>query len=696
MAAVRNVVAVVPGSAPTGRVVLFAHYDSVQVSYGGNDDGAGVSTLLETARAVMAGPQPVNDLVFLFTDGEEACLCGAEAFVSQDPLAADGGVALNFESRGSSGPAVMFETNRDNADVVGMYGSAVPYPVATSFAVEVYRLLPSDTDFTPFRESGIFTGLNTAYIDGSAVYHTPQDKPSYMDLSSLQHHGSNALALARAFGDADIAALQQPTSGDSTYFPALGGLVRYPGWLVWPLAILALLAVGALALLIRRRGLAGWPRMAAGVGVGIVPLVLAPVVAQVLWTLLVALRPGYVNMTDPWWPGWFRATVVALVVVVVLTWYGLLRRPVGPWALIIGALTWLGLLGVVLAVVAPGGSYLASLPALAAALAGMVAMTVPSPWAWLIAALLGGAVAVVILAPTVYLFFPALGLATGAAGALFSAMLVLALLPVIELIYPELPAREHQPEPESAQLSEPQPEQLPALQVSRHRWWSAAPALVAGLAAVVFLATGLAVDHFDEAHPAPVELAYLMDTDSGRAYWVSTDQHPGEWLDQYVTESDADSFAARGGLFGDDVRTGPAQPADLPAPTVAVISDTTVPAGGNLPERRQLTLELTSQRAARLIYLELPDADVVKATVDGREVPLDELTGPFGLVFHAPPADGLRVELEIQSTGPTTVRVADGTDGLDGLPGFTPRPAGIGVQGSHISELVVVATSSTI
>ena len=258
MAAVRNVVAVVPGSAPTGRVVLFAHYDSVQVSYGGNDDGAGVSTLLETARAVMAGPRPANDLVFLFTDGEEACLCGAESFVSQDPLAADGGVALNFESRGSTGPAVMFETNRGNTDVVGMYGSAVPYPVATSFAVEVYRLLPSDTDFTPFRESGIFTGLNTAYIDGSAVYHTPQDKPSYMDLSSLQHHGSNALALARAFGNADIAALRQPTSGDSTYFPALGGLVRYPGWLVWPLAILAMLAVGTLAVLIRRRGLAGW------------------------------------------------------------------------------------------------------------------------------------------------------------------------------------------------------------------------------------------------------------------------------------------------------------------------------------------------------------------------------------------------------------------------------------------------------
>ena len=64
--------AVLPGETSTGRIVMFAHYDSVQVSYGGNDDGAGVSTLLETARVLAAGPRPRNDIVFLFTDAEEA------------------------------------------------------------------------------------------------------------------------------------------------------------------------------------------------------------------------------------------------------------------------------------------------------------------------------------------------------------------------------------------------------------------------------------------------------------------------------------------------------------------------------------------------------------------------------------------------------------------------------------------------
>jgi Zn-dependent M28 family amino/carboxypeptidase len=222
MAAVRNVIAVLPGTDSTGRLFMIAHYDSVQVSYGGNDDGAGVATLLETARALAQGPRPRNDIVFVLTDAEEACLCGAEAFASQQRLAEDGGVVLNFEARGSGGPVIMFETSRGNADVVRVYGDSAPYPVGTSFAVEVYRILPNDTDFSPFRDAGRFTGLNSAYIDGSAVYHAPQDTPSAMDVGSLQHHGSNALALARAFGDADIAALAVPAGYDSTYFPALG------------------------------------------------------------------------------------------------------------------------------------------------------------------------------------------------------------------------------------------------------------------------------------------------------------------------------------------------------------------------------------------------------------------------------------------------------------------------------------------
>jgi acetylornithine deacetylase/succinyl-diaminopimelate desuccinylase-like protein len=74
LAHVRNVVAQIPGTAPTGRIFLVAHYDSVQTGPGGNDDAAGVSTILETARALTTGPRLRNVVVLVFTDGEEACL----------------------------------------------------------------------------------------------------------------------------------------------------------------------------------------------------------------------------------------------------------------------------------------------------------------------------------------------------------------------------------------------------------------------------------------------------------------------------------------------------------------------------------------------------------------------------------------------------------------------------------------------
>jgi hypothetical protein len=54
------------------------------------------------------------------------------------------------------------------------------------------------------------------------------------------------------------------------------------------------------------------------------------------------------------------------------------------------------------------------------------------------------------------------------------------------------------------------------------------------------------------------------------------------------------------------------------------------------------------------------------------------------------------VTLVLAATGPVRIRVVDGSDGLDGLPGFTPRPAGVGIEGSHDTELVMVGKTYTI
>jgi hypothetical protein len=291
-----------------------------------------------------------------------------------------------------------------------------------------------------------------------------------MDTDSLQHHGDNALALARAFGTADLADLD--AGGDATYFPVPWGLAHYPGLLTWPVAALALIAVLLLARDARRRGLAGTRHLVAGFALSLLPIVVAPVAAQLFWAGSTAVRPGYGELLDPYRPLLFRLAVLALTATVLCGWYALLRRRVGPAALAIGGLGWLAVLGITLAASAPGGSYLAALPALAGAVAGLVAVRLTGWWA--VGAVAAGAtVAVVVLLPTVVLLFPALGLATGGAAAFLAVLLGLAVLPVIDLLHPEAGGQR-------------------AMVALRARRRGTLPALVALLTAVVLTASGCA------------------------------------------------------------------------------------------------------------------------------------------------------------------------------------------------------------
>ncbi len=672
LARVRNVVTLIEGTASTGRVFLVAHYDSAQVAPGGNDDAAGTSTVLETARALLTGPRPRNDVVLVLTDGEEACLCGAKAFVDQHPLARDGGVVLNLEARGSSGPAIMFETTENNRRLVDVYASA-PRPVGTSFAVEIYRLLPNDTDFTPFRSDGRFVGLNSAYIDGAAVYHAPTDVPSAMDQDSLQHHGDNTLALTRALGDRDLRALAG--GEDATYFPVPGLLVRYPGALVWPLAGLALVAVLALAWLARRRGLTSGGRLASAVPLTLLPILVAPVLAQLLWWFLTLVRPAYSGMPiDPYRPQLYRLAVVALAALAVIAWFALLRRRFGPLTLAVAGLGWLAVLGLVLAAVTPGGSYLAALPALAGALAGLLALLVRG-WGAVVAVTLGGVVAVVVLLPTVIMLFPALGLPTGAAGAFLTVLLGLALLPIVDLVHPEGGGQR-------------------GMAAVRARRLGAVPAAIAFAVAVACVAAGLAVDRFDEKHPALTQLMYALDTDDGTARWISEETTTQDWTGQYVS---GDPHTVRDTLpmFGpEQVRTGPAQAATLPAPRLTLESDT------RTGDTRTLRLRLRPERPVRLVTLHVAaETSVTAATVGGRPVQPDTATeGPwgFGFVFHAPPPEGVQITLTVRGAGPVRFRAVDGSDGLSDLPGFRARPPAVSIVGSHTSELLAVARTYTL
>ena len=153
-ARVENILARLPGTKPTpgGALMLATHYDSVEAAPGAADDGSGVVTLLETARALKAGPPLAEDVLFLVTDAEEDGLLGARLFQDEHPRAKDVGLVLNFEARGTAGPALMFQTSAENERLIAAL-AATPHPRAYSFGAAIYRSMPNDTDLTIWLES---------------------------------------------------------------------------------------------------------------------------------------------------------------------------------------------------------------------------------------------------------------------------------------------------------------------------------------------------------------------------------------------------------------------------------------------------------------------------------------------------------------------------------------------------------------
>src|SRR5205085_1352407 len=228
--------------------------------------------------------------IFLFTDGEEAGLLGAKAFVDEHPWAKEVGLVLNFDARGTSGPVVMYETSSGNGWLIAEFARSSTHPVANSLSYDIYRLLPNDTDMTVFRQAGM-AGLNFAFLDDYLNYHTPLDKFESVDERSLQHVGLYALASTRHFGNLS---LQNVKGDDATYFDVLGlTLVNYPQTWNVPLAVFTaglFLAVTALGI---KKGQLSVSKMLLGAAALLLAALLAYLLVTLAWSLIRALHSGY-------------------------------------------------------------------------------------------------------------------------------------------------------------------------------------------------------------------------------------------------------------------------------------------------------------------------------------------------------------------------------------------------------------------
>jgi hypothetical protein len=243
-ASVQNVLARLEGAQNGPSVMLATHYDSVYAGPGIADDAAGVAALLEAARILRAVPTPYrNPIIFLFTDAEESVSVGAQGFVDQHPWARQVAVVINLEARGDSGESFMFETSSPNAWLMPAVAAA-RRPVANSLMVELYRLMPSSTDFAVFQQAGM-AGLNYAFIGDGTRYHTPLDNIENLSLGSLQHQGESVLAAAQALANMDLSS-EKRSESDAAYTDLLGfGLLSWPKSWTLPLALLVVLLLAA-------------------------------------------------------------------------------------------------------------------------------------------------------------------------------------------------------------------------------------------------------------------------------------------------------------------------------------------------------------------------------------------------------------------------------------------------------------------
>jgi len=201
---VENVLGVLPGENAEG-ILLMAHYDSrghvgrsgeQGRSYGAMDDGYGVSTMLEFAY-LLRNENPKNSVYFLFTDAEEVGLYGALMASKEDDIMNNIRFVINLESRGRFGPTYMFETSKNNHKVIELYKKA-NLPVTYSMATAVYSVMPNFTDFTPLIDTGV-PGLNFATLAGLDNYHSPLDRYENINISSIQHMGSQVEPIIKTF-----------------------------------------------------------------------------------------------------------------------------------------------------------------------------------------------------------------------------------------------------------------------------------------------------------------------------------------------------------------------------------------------------------------------------------------------------------------------------------------------------------------
>ncbi len=660
---VENVLARLPGTAPGGPAVMLAsHYDGVGAAPAASDAASGTAVLLETLRALRAGGPLQHDVIALFTDGEEAGLLGAAAFVREHPWAGDVKMILNFEARGTGGQAVMFQTGPGNLDQVNVLAD-LPHAAATSLAVTVYQFLPNDTDLSEFFALGV-PGLNFAFADGVERYHTSEDDADHIDPGAIQQEGGHALALTRAFGRGP---LPRPATGNAVFFEApLLGLIVYPEGMARPLALMALvLVVGVFVRVIRSDH--RWLR---GLLLGLLGTVVVVAAGGGLAFLAGRHPPHGLGARGP--AILFASALAVTGTGVALTVWAIVRRWATPAALALGPLLVWAVLGAVASWRLPGVSYVLVWPLIGAAAIALAGRRLRESPAWLVLRWVPAVVTLTMIVPVLY----GMGLvAVGVAGP--GAIAIGALVPLTAwLLAADLEA------------------------VGGARPWRAALTVTA--VGLVLIGFGLRAGRRDSTHPIRSVVGYAENADSGQGWLVTAAGYapPGSW--------NLEALGANARVVVPDSATGPEGPPDwltrmlgasfrvvaapapragLGAPTATLIEDTVTGDG------RHLTVRIRPAPGTEAITIRTVATPVTTARIDGREVDPSRFryrAPSWATSYSAPPDSGFTLGIVVPAEARPVLELFAQSAGIPTLPGVSipPRPAR--VLPSQTGDLSVV------
>ncbi|QSE97004.1 M28 family peptidase [Fulvivirga lutea] len=622
-----NILAKLEGTDNSKAVLVMGHYDSQPNTPGAGDDGSSIASMLEVMELLAKQGPLKNDIYFLMTDQEEVGLLGAEAFVNSYPELDEIGMLLNFDARGNTGVNFTFETTSQNGWIMREFSKAVDQPLANALAYEIYKLMPNGSDFTEFKDTHI-SGLNSAFIEGHAYYHSPEDTWRNMNLGTLQHQGDLMWEMVNHFGTID---LNETKAEDAIFFSILNQVVIYPASLDWPLIVLSIVLLGFTIYFLRSKQSVNMPAVFKGAGLYLALLIISFSLVWIINSIILSLNPHFSSFygNDFYNSGYYIWCFIGACTVVLGVILKYLVKSSSGYNFLLGSLIIQAILILVLKIYVPTGAFILYVPMIIN-LVLMIIASIKQPIENSIAPFLIIVIPVLLWLPFIYFLFVVFSFSLPYASAIF----VLLLLPYL----------------------------APLMQY----WNNINNHIVYGLGALMIayglLAGQLTASPSDD-YPQQTTLAYGLNLDTNEAIWFSRQKLKDEFISNYIKSDEQghieEIYSNSSAWYWKDE----APVVNIMAGRFAIVSDTIV------NDMRELTLKIMPGHEVTYFNISLPE-DAYFTQINERELE-GEMAGT--LQYYGAPSSGCILKIKAKP-GTMTIPLVESKMSIANALLTTPLP----------------------